>query len=79
MGFLSFFSFHVTLAVERHPVPTPPPSPHLSFTLLQKYYSVHLKSSKGSSFSIHAAVYQFPCFTFLKKGRSQVSFRQSLL
>ena len=45
------------------------PTPFLSFTPLQKYYSVHLKSSKGSSFSIHAAVYQFPCFTFLKKGR----------
>ena len=77
MGFLSFF--FVSRDFNCGETPRPHPPPHLLFTLLQKYYSVHLKSSKGSSFSIHAAVYQFPCFTFLTKGRYQVSFRQSLL
>ena len=55
MGFLSFFFVSRNFNCGETPRFHPPP-PHLSFTLLQKYYSVHLKSSKGSSFSIHAAV-----------------------
>ena len=71
MGSLPFFLFTVTLTVELTPRPRPPATRH---SLPFKSTTVHLKSSKGSDFSIHAAVYQFPCFTFLIKKRKMTQF-----
>ena len=71
MGSLPFFSFHRDFNCGVTPHPRPPATRH---SLPFKSTTVHLKSSKGSDFSIHAAVYQFPCFTFLIKKRKMAQF-----